>query len=365
MRAVYILCGALAFGLIACGGDSNGGTNGSSGSTGSTSSTGTSSTSGDSTVIATSLNDPKDLVVGPSDLFFSSQSSGQNVGLVESLPIAGGSATTINGTTRFPTAVAIDANNVYWIDQDDSDAPEIKKASQDGTNPSVLGSISSNNGAGGPDQDTRLVVVNGTLYWGDSIAGVSSMPVTGGAVTVVVAPSDLAGGPLIAADANGLTFTELSSGNDTLIRHAALDGSGATTLATVTFNPTATLQAAAIGSDGSNAYWAIDDISSGSDVSTIYKVANAGGSPTTVLTYDGDIDALAVDGSGVYFHDSVGSTEGIYKVTGSSSTLVHSDPDRLSTSSGNERLLRLDAQNLYWVGGGFNDGQAVLHKMAR
>jgi len=318
-------------------------------------------------VIASGLNDPADLAVSGSTLLLSdnapqgSDQSVPNAGSIERVPVAGGTPSEVVGSLYAPGAIAVDGSNLYWLDMDASFDVQIKKANLDGSSPSVLATLGD---SASVDQDTRLFAVNDTLYWGDDSLGVMSLPTSGGSPTQLIAPSALFGGPLVAAGSTGLVWTE-GDGSNTLLRHAALDGTGAATLTTFATGLDGVIYPAAVGVDGTNLVWFQVERSGGDDVSSLYEVALTGGTPTKVLDYDGEVDAMAVDANGIYFHDDVAETEAVYKVTGSTSAIFHSAPNKLTTSANNQRSLRLDAANLYWVSGGFNGGQAALHKKAR
>ena len=358
-----IAAGALL--MVACGdsnGTTTGGSNGSSGSSGSSGSTTGTSGQTDPTIIATGLTDPQDLAITSDSVFWTSEpqqpGSGAPVpGTIQKVAITGGTPSTVIASSLYPAAMTTDGTSLYWIEGDASSAEgKIMKAGLDGSNPTELA-----NGLD-PDQDTRLAVVSGNLYWG-AIEGVFSVPVAGGTPTHVITPSVAIGGALSAGDASGLYWTE-SDGSHTFVRHADLDGSNAVTLGQ-TANFDQSVQPQAISHDSTHAYWFLVDDSGSDDISSLYSAPIAGGAAATkVLDYTGDADDLAADDNGIYFHDDVASTEGIYKVTGSTATQIQRDTV-INTSANNQRLIRLDASNVYWVAGGYNEGQAVLHKMAR
>lgn len=363
---LLVLGSALAVG---CGGKSTGSSTG-SGSTSGGSTSGSSGTTGttasDDTVIATGLTDPSDLLIDGTAAYWTTTpqqpSTGDAVpGSIDTVPLTGGTPSVRVPSTLFPGALASDGTHLFWFAQDASGVAQIMTSAIDGSNPTVLAALG--DATTRVAEDTRLFAVDGTLYWGDDGQGVMSLP-PGGVPTPLVAPSVILGGPLIAADDTGLVWTE-SDGSHTLLRHAALDGSGAATLATFASGLDGVIYPAAIGVDGTKLVWFQVDRSGQDDVSSLYEVPLSGGTPSKILDYDGEVDAMAVDSGGIYFHDDVASTEAVYKVTGSTTAIFHSAPNALSTSANDQRFLRLDAANLYWVSGGSNGGQAALHKKAR
>lgn len=359
MKSVLISAvAALSLFAVGCGGGNNTSSSGSSGTTATTSGTttggattgGTSagttttggSNGGDPTIIITNLTDPQDLALDGSNLYWS---NGGAAGSIQKAPLAGGTPTAIVPTVANPHAIAVEGSSIYWL-AGDSGSATLSKANLDGSGVTVLAQGQD------PDQDTRLFVINGNAYWGDT-DGVHMVPVAGGNVTTVVTVT--AGGPLLAADSSGLYYRSIDlSGGGWNINHANLDG----TNAALVFNGGTSFQGLALA--GSTLYWVSQD----SSTSTINSTPAAGGSTTPVATYSDDAQDIAADGSGIYFSDRSGGDNGVYKVSGGSTTLVQGDT-AISTESGNERLLRLDGSNLYWVGGGFNASQAVLHKTAR
>src|SRR5207253_2717586 len=99
--------------------------------------------------------------------------------------------------------------------------------------------------------------------------------------------------------------TSNPSGLATKLRHAALDGSGAVTLGSVAIG-----QLHGFGEDGTKAYWF-----EGSGPGTLKSVAITGGTASDVLTYNDDPDSIYADANGVYFTDTSGGDDAIYKVS--------------------------------------------------
>ena len=104
----------------------------------------------------------------------------------------------------------------------------------------------------------------------------------------------------------------------------------------------------------------------GSNEVHISSVPLAGGTPTAIADLKPWAATwLAADGSGIYVDQSLASdAPGIYSV-GKNGTLTLFQAAGASAGTANPRDFAMDANNLYWVAGGSNAGQASVYAKAR
>jgi hypothetical protein len=310
-------------------------------------------------LVTTQLNEPGDLAVHASGLYFTQQADNGAQGKVSKTALTGGPVNDLIANDPQPVYIATDDSHLYWSSNDGT-ADTLMKADLDGSNATTL--VTGQDFTG----DTRLLVVNGKAFWGD-IDGVHSADTAAAGTATTVWPTT-GSAQLFWADATGLYWSEINfdpttGSTSTDYVRGALDGTGAkTVLYSASLTSSDVVAPNSFTADGNNAFLVTEN----GGVSTLHKFPIAGGSDTSIMTYDGDADWTVSDGTTVYFADDVASTNGIYSVpvAGGTATQLHHDGD-ISTSAGNARNLRLDAGHIYWVAGGFNLGQAVLHAMSR
>jgi hypothetical protein len=161
---------------------------------------------GTPTTLAGDQLNPTSITVDSKNVYWTSYGSGAN-GLVESVPVGGGTATTIASAQVFPGDIAVDDTNVYW--------------SVAGANP-LLGAILKAPIGGGTavtlasnqDAPAGLAVTGGNVYWGSAGGGyIASAPVGGGSTTTVVA---MAAPVELAADSTAIYWTDegMTTGTD-------------------------------------------------------------------------------------------------------------------------------------------------------
>jgi hypothetical protein len=161
------------------------------------------------------------------------------------------------------------------------------------------------------------IAVDGTrVYWTDTSGGtVNSIPLAGGNVTTIATGQAK---PLrIAVDDTQVYWSNNLGG---AVMHAPKDGSGAAAVLASANQP------AGVAVAGGSVYWAND----GQDASghtTVQRVAVAGGTPSTVLTFHAT-DELVSDGSQILVTSSDGSgTYGYYLVDSSGAHVLAAGAD--------------------------------------
>lgn len=233
---------------------------------------------GSSTTLWTGMNPPQGLTVAAGSLYWSPWPGASTI---LSMPVAGGSPTTLQQTTA--NDVAVDAMSIYWVD---SAGGQVLQAPLGGGAPIVLAQNQKGRGS---------IAVDAThVYWTNVGDGsVASAQIGGGGLAY------LAGGlgqpTSIAVDANNVYWADPGGGTiDTVPK-----GGGARTTRPAGVKPDVVLV------DATNMYW-IDGFGGG-----LYKAPLAGGLMTDYHP-SGGAQAFTIDGSCLYYVDGSGS---ITKVT--------------------------------------------------
>lgn len=219
------------------------------------------------------------------NLYFSESSGGYTSGPVAVAPLGGGTPTVLASSLGFTAGIASDANNVYWVDQDQGTISSIPLG---GGLPTVL--------ASGLKTPGGLALQRGTLYLTDAAGDLLSMPASGGSVTTLLTGPGLPPNtevadysPPIAIDDNNVYFSVCpfeAATSPTLYRVPLGNGGPPTALASSC--------ASGIAVDAENVYWANKD--------TIDSVPIAGGATRVVATSSQQISAgPAVDDEDVYW----------------------------------------------------------------
>jgi hypothetical protein len=265
------------------------------------------------TTLASGISGPYDVRVDATDVYFDGFYN--SPGFVAKVPIGGGAVTTlVQGMGQQPMGLAIDATNLYWVD--------------DGA-----GTVMANPLAGGPavtlasgqTTPSRIAVDRTNVYWTNDVPGtVMKMPIAGG-TPIALATGQNQPYPLT-VDATNVYY-----GTQTSLMKVPLDGGGPVTLASgvlpigvavdssfayftsgasvmrvpLAGGTTVTLATGAnpmfIVLDGTNVYWADDN------AGTVMKAPVAGGSATTLASGAGEAFGIAVDATSVYWADYGGS----------------------------------------------------------
>jgi sugar lactone lactonase YvrE len=165
-----------------------------------------------------------------------------------------------------------------------------------------------------------------SVYWtDDSDRTVKSVPLTGGASTVVASAQDAVSG--IAVDATSVYWTARYN-----VMKVSLAGGTPTSLASAAYGT-------AIAVNGTSVYWF--NSGSGPVSSSVKKVALAGGTPTPLASAL-SVSSMAADANNVYWTNPNDGT--VVKVASDGVTLTTLVSQQSGPSS-----IAVDATSVYWT----------------
>jgi len=250
----------------------------------------------------------------------------QEARTVMKVPIAGGTPVTLAmgaTATEMPWDLAVDSDAVYWNYY--SSPGSVMTTPLAGGTPATVAAQQN-----GP---RNLAVANGNVYWinlwvlGDNSGAVMAAPLTGGPPVTLASAQDDPNG--IAVDVDGIFWSNLGG---TIMKMSSIGAGGVpVVLASAQPGP----QHLAV--DGTNVYWTnVGAIDNGS----VMKVAEAGGTPVALATGQQGPFGIAVDGTSVYWTD----VTRVMKVAIAGGTPV-------VVASGQQRAtdVAVDATSIYWT----------------
>jgi hypothetical protein len=234
-----------------------------------------------------------------------------------------------------PSAITVDATNVYWTDDPPDNtvggSGSVMQVPTGGGAPATIAS-----GQKGPQ---AIAVEGSSVYWTnfDSYT-VLEAPVGGGTPTTLVSDADYVPLSLVANATNIAWTTQGTTGSGAgTVMTVALGGGSAATLASD--------QQDILGltMDATNVYW-----KSGA---SILKAALAGGTTTTLCTLSASTSGaswgMAVDATSVYWTGRDGSAGALMKVPVTGGT-----PATLASGPSMWTVLTIDATAVYFTGAG-------------
>jgi hypothetical protein len=213
-----------------------------------------------------------------------------SAGNVMSVPIGGGTPTTLASGEIRPTAIAVDTTSAYWIVMGEENAlsiGSIMKVPLSGGEAITLASEQV--------YPSSNIVVDGTkVYWaqGAAVAALMSEPLDGGIAITLVAGAQVTGIANIAVDSTSIYWTEGTVTNGFVMK-APLGGGTPTMLASGLGQP------AYIAVDATNVYWT--DFGNDPLEGNVMSVPISGGSPTELASGLTAPGGIAVDGTSAYW----------------------------------------------------------------
>ncbi len=348
----------------------------------------------DPSSIASGLDNPLALMVSGGKLFWledATNGNGENQAnsKIQSMPTTGGTPTTVLTQAYLDGNLATDGTKLYFSYTMPNDMTStIASCGLDGSNVTTL---ATNVYVQSESDYSEMFVVNGTVYvMAQPCASSSncsdtldieqpySVSTTGGMAAPLYDLTVSAGPPSTASLGNELAYADTTGAYYSWVQ--TVDGTATfyfsdanTKIISIPVSSASDLSGfpmpgpGAITEASGTVFYLTSGGSSGGV--TLWSVAAGTGTPSMVANFQNQNGGYLVgDANGLYMNNQVASNKpGIFSVTLSGTqTSVYTDNKlALSTSVGNDRIIALDSTNIYWVGGGFNAGQAVIHMQAR
>ncbi|OIQ99461.1 hypothetical protein GALL_183980 [mine drainage metagenome] len=291
------------------------------------------------TNIGNAQNAIRSITAGSANVYW--LDSGNSV--LDSVPIVGGSVTTLANGLNGPTDLAINASTAYWVESGASSgcclqmgAGQIRQVSLAGGTASTLVS--------GIDAPSALSTDTSNVYWTE-LWRIADAPITGGLPTTLASgiSSDMA---RIAADQvniyilDGDLVKKLPINGGTVEKLSAAHGGSIGDLSVINQD---------IVTDGVNVYWTVGSV--GPTPPIVQKIVVGGGSPATLST-----DTSIVNPQDCYWRVAV-DTQNVYWSTGSSSFPVGCSIKKVPIAGGSTttivdaaylRDFTVDGTNIYF-----------------
>lgn len=214
-------------------------------------------------VTGPTMYNPRNVVLVGSTLYV----AGYNSGTVDTVPIAGGPVTSVVSGESVVEVLATDGANLFWVDWSKS---TVRRSTLAGGNVTTIDS--------GTGFATALATDGTHVYWGDSGAAsqVRRVAIDGTGATALA--TNLNGGIFgFAVDA---TYVYFATNLDNALYVVKKDGSGAVSTLVATANPPS-----AITIDGGFVYW--------TESSKLARVPVGGGAVTTLANYSSGLASKA------------------------------------------------------------------------
>jgi hypothetical protein len=237
--------------------------------------------------------DPRFLVVDAKNVYWTDDGDGSSGGAVLSVPIDGGTVTTLATGLVSPGGIAVDASNVYWVDFGVLNPPgDVMKVALGGGTPVTLATSS-----GTP---THMTIDANNVYWTDGDA-VWQVPKGGGAPLMVAEDKGgLTSG--VAVDSTYVYWTSEASPdggsplNTGSVMKTPIGGGATTVLATGQSIPLD------LKVDATNLYW-VNQGETTTPNGMVMKLPLAGGAAVALATGQNTVFDLAIDSTNVYWND--------------------------------------------------------------
>jgi len=305
------------------------------------------------TTLASGLNGPVSLVIVGSVVYFLSYGPEDGQGSLMRVATSGGGTpeTVVANLTR-PFSIVADANDLYWQAEDGKGAGIIEKLPLAGGTPQTL--------AGGLST-LQSVVIMSTLqapltndvavtptdvyfvgFSGGMQAGILRVPIDGGAVSTVISQWPGDGGAAKPLSVNGFvtdgsSLFAVTNGIAIGVIRVPLSGAGASVLVQDLANPWA------LALDGTDIFFF--DVGLNFKNGTLQSVPQAGGSAKTLLTRLASPWAMVPAGGSVYFVEDSGPVLGSVRVfdvgTGRATPLAEGLMSPVAVA--------VDSKSVYWA----------------
>lgn len=210
-------------------------------------------------------------------------SGGMNPAIM-SIPIAGGTASTLAASAGGPELVVVSSTHAYW---ENDNAVFLQSVPLDGGSVATLANTQGGGGGG-------LAIDATNVYWSTS-AGIFAESLAGGPPTTLTPGAAAA----LAVDATNIYYVTATSNGSGVVAFVPIAGGTPTTLAS---GRTGSLVAVAV--DAQNVYWIEGEgtIAQGA----VAAVPKSGGMVSVLAPGLSDPSAIAVDDSGIYFNNPAG-----------------------------------------------------------
>jgi sugar lactone lactonase YvrE len=298
------------------------------------------------------------LVLDANNVYWTAQPYGNVAdGGVLSVPLAGGTPTTLAYPQVTPLFVAVSATTVYWDNQEDGLIESVPIGG--GTITTVVTGLGSNGPAG-------MTIDATSLYWADfgdecfPSGALIRAPLTGGMQT------ELATGQAepweIAVDAVALYWTNITEASDQggSVVKVPIAGGSPVTLASGQHLPIA------IALDDDSVYFTNNGTHAGNFLDgSVMKVAKRGGAAVTLASQQEGADGLAVDDTNVYWvRAASGMGDGAVLSVGKSGGPITT----LASGQASPMAIAQSGDCVYWVNAGTNgnvDGPGTVMVVAK
>jgi hypothetical protein len=293
------------------------------------------------TVIVQNATSIFDIVVDPSYVWWTQQgSTGTTSGALHRKPFASGNPGTFEtpvGSLDDPRGIAIDANNVYWVDYADT---SVSQYSLNGGN-RVVDWPAFDAGAVPPTYSNAIHVAvdANNVYWTtNSPSGyVLSVPIgsmAGVTPTVIASGQSYPYGITVAAGHVIWTNYGTSAAPGAIVSAPVGGGGSVTTLASGEAN------AWNIVTDGTNVYWT-DHAQSG----FVKQMPVGGGTPITLASNEGSPYGIAVDANNVYWTSQNDNTVNAIPIGGGDG----GGKKIYAVGQSGPTAMTVDKTNIYWA----------------
>jgi hypothetical protein len=294
-------------------------------------------------MLATGQQAPTALTIDATNLYwinFGSDDVYSTSGSIMRLPLRGGTPVTVASQQRSPRSLIVAGSTLYWTNggtDGDGTGSSVMKVDISGGSATMIVDATQGSPAG-------IAATSTSLYWAtysSSMGGrILMTPLAGGGLTEIlpgIFGDILIDGPYLFAASNG------TPGD--LIK-VELTGASPATLAMNQESPHA------LAIDDTSIYWTTQGLGSG--MGTVLKMPKNGGVLSALATGQDEPHGLAVDASGVYWTTSY--------VNGTIMALPHAGgPPRIIASGATPWGLALDAGAIYWV----DAGDGTVMKLAK